>query len=230
MEANLVEHKFVIILNGIQLETAEAIQCSINYKYPLFSKDEQIIVDIITIPPNNTEYLEFPKGSAYIEHVVPWSTKESDVKLSLEENHLIFKILDKNIQIGTASANLSRLKTNNAEKTTYGFRYCVERPILNTQYKAIGKLDFIFVLEIENFTRCRSESCQVVKRNSSIIKHVVKSKCRKSYTDEQFKELQVQSKARQKDLKRKSDKERYDPAKRSERHKRSYKLLGCKES
>ena len=85
-------------------------------------------------------------------------------------------------------------------------------------------------MEIEDFTRCRSESCQVVKRNSSIIKHVVKSKCRKSYTDEQFKELQVQSKARQKDLKRKSDKERYDPAKRSERHKRSYKLLGCKES
>ena len=95
MEENLVEHKFVIILNGIQLETAEVIQCSINYKYPLFSKDEQIIVDNITIPPNNTEYLEIPKGGAYIEHVVPWSQKESDVKLFLEENHFIFKNLIK---------------------------------------------------------------------------------------------------------------------------------------
>ena len=84
-------------------------------------------------------------------------------------------------------------------------------------------------MEIENFTRCRTEPCRVVKRNNAILKHIVKSDCRKSYTDEQFKELQLQSKARHHSLKRIQSKKQYDPVKRAQRHKECYDPAKYKE-
>ena len=163
MEENLLAHTFVIIVNGIKMESDQVIKCSITYNYSLFSKEEEIIVDNLVIAPNKREFLRISDPSGFKKHTVPWSCKESEVKLFLEEQHLDFKVFDKNKLIGTSSANLSRLKTNMAEKVPFGFRYVVEIPILDTQFKTIGVLDCLFVLETEQFTRCK---CQIVKPNS----------------------------------------------------------------
>ena len=217
----LVDHTFCISLETIKLNNDEPIVCTIKYTYKFFYEvrftTESFLVDC------DKTWKEISE-SEYKEYTIPPEKKGSEIKTFLEENPLDILIYDRDVHFGTARYDLSSLMNGKAEMTDFGPRWWKKEPILSKLDSGVesnvGIIECNIVLKSEECTRCKS--CKQIFRNSVILQHLRKVKCRKDYNDEDLKILSAQSLKRRKEKQSTREKKNYDPQASAKRHKDTY--------
>ena len=217
----LVDHTVCISLEKIKLNNDEPIVCSIKYTYKFFYKDtfktESFLIDC------DKTWKEISE-SGYMEYHIPPEKKGSEIKKLLEENPLDILIYDRDVHFGTARYDLSNLMNGKAEMSDFGPRWWKKEPILSKLDSGVesnlGIIECNIVLKSEECTRCKS--CKQIFRNSVILQHLRKVKCRKDYNAEDLKILRAQSLKRRKERESITKKMKYDPQARAKKHKDTY--------
>ena len=159
-----------------------------------------------------------------MEYRIPPRKKGSEIKIILEENPLDILIYDRDVHFGTARYDLSNLMNGKAEMTDFGSRWWKKEPILSKLDSGVeskvGIIECNIVLKSEECTQCKS--CKDIFKNSGILRHLRKVKCRKDYNDEDLKILSAQSLKRRKEKQSTREKKNYDPQARAKRNKDTY--------
>ena len=219
---SLLEHNFAVIITGILLNTDNPVDCIIKYQHVLFSPSEKSTGEPFTIQPGNTEEVPISKPSKSVyEHTVPSTYKESEVKKSMQDNPMYFKVFDKEIQLGIATVSLHQLQSDEAEKVPFGLRYQTKVPIMSDETTWVGRISLVFILDTEACTNCKA--CKKIYKKSTFLKHIAKSKsCKDQHSEEEMEEFRSQAKERKRKQELRLAKQKYDPRKRAEYHKATY--------
>ena len=218
----LVDHTFCISLEKIKLNNDEPIVCTIKYTYKFYYCKDTFTTESFLVDCDKT-WKEISE-SGYMEYNIPPEKKESEIKKLLEENPLDILIYDRDVHFGTAKYDLSNLMNGKAEMTDFGPRWWKKVPILSKLDSGVesnlGIIECNIVLKSEECTRCKS--CKDTFKNSVILQHLRKVKCRKDYNDEDLKILSAQSLKRRKEKQSTREKKNYDPQARAKRNKDTY--------
>ena len=171
----LKEHKFVIIIEHINLNTNGPAECTIRHSYPLFG-NKQFISSSFSLESgyngDDDNVLDL------WEHIVaPDFMSETEIKNFLSNNPFEIQLFQEENCLGHATIQLNKLYDPKSEKK-YQKSFKESLDIKSSSGSVMGTMGSFFVLVTEKCTRCKF--CKIVKKDSQIMKHISHSpKCKK---------------------------------------------------
>ena len=225
VEKNMVtkikfDHKFIFICDEIKLKDINPSGCIIKFDYPLFSYLPCILeLDFISKEPKEN-VRERLQGTGEIFHQ---RREKKDVMSTLENDALEIKLYKENLIIGVGKANLDKfypVGQDDEFEADKKYQIPLFKPEDLAEQEIIGSVDCILILEAEKSVICKS--CKKYFKKSSILKHLAQEKdCKKEYVFNEIKYFKDETAER----KNKTQNAKYDPLKRTERHKLNYDPL-----
>ena len=111
------EFKFFVCLDDVSLNNQEPLECTIKFKYDLFSHEE------VQYPPfmisGGGKFDKIPGHHVFIIS----REKDSDIKKYLEENLLKFQIYNKDVLLGVGQTDLSPFSKNEVDEMPFGLKH-----------------------------------------------------------------------------------------------------------
>ena len=214
----LLEHKFVISLQKIMLNSIKPTRCTLKYHYNLFTEDdvstEPFNVDVVE------EWVKIPL-TGFNEFTIPRTLKESEVKNYLSKNILVIRLLDETTEIGITSINL--LKLYNTQSYKFRQQSIKEEIVIeNPERNGIGTIECLIVLLTQEYVTCKS--CKKDFKRSGLRKHISqRPACEEGYGVDDLQVLKDESDQNNRKRKYKFEFQNYDPVKRAQNHENKVK-------
>jgi hypothetical protein len=182
-DEKMCQHIFVVSLQQIRLKTEKPVDCIVKYSYNLFCDYEVTTSPTFTIEPG-FEDTRIVAEKGFNEYKISSQTKESYIKMYLNNHPLRIDVFDQVEILGMATVSLNKLvdyESDNFNRTNQN-SFTSWLPILS-EGKEIGSIYGLFMMEKEALTRCKS--CLEIFKTSTFMKHVshVKNEgCKKEYS------------------------------------------------
>ena len=229
LDDTFFEHLFVVSLQKIKMDLDnKPIECRIKYKYSLFSNEE--VSTAAFIIDGNNEPQEIPPQSGFNEYILSSKITDSDIKEFLGNNLIELNVFDQELKIGSGSVNLTEIYSDSAQKWKQN-SFLKEVSLLASKYtpieKVLGSIECLFVLVPHECIQCK---CEKIYRMSGIQKHINQSACKSQYSIEEIESLKQHAITIRKKNQKAREFHKYDPVKRTEKHKKAYNAKKQKES
>ena len=222
-DEKICQHIFVVSLQQIRLKTEKPVDCIVKYSYNLFCDYEVTTSPTFTIEPG-FEDTRIVAEKGFNEYKISSQTKESYIKMYLNNHPLRIDVFDQVEILGMATVSLNKLvdyESDNFNRTNQN-SFTSWLPILS-EGKEIGSIYGLFMMEKEALTRCKS--CLEIFKTSTFMKHVshVKNEgCKKEYSREKIQFLIAESNKCKKQRRVLYNRVNYSSEKRSEKYKNTY--------